>query len=499
MNQKAILGIVIVAILFFYLLFTIFYEADEFFDIVIVGSGLAGLSAGFESYRNAKGALKVIILEKETNYGGNSKKATSGINLLETPIQSKKNITDTFQLFYDDTMNSSKNLSNPELVVYLVNDSKNLFSFYQEIGIDLDQVSILGGHSVPRTHRPSNAPIGYSLVSRLFNLLYHDTNIEIRYNSNVIDLIYDEGDDIIKGVKYVHNNQTKYIRSKAVILASGGYGHDFDSTNSLLKEYAPHLLNFPTTNGAQTQGIGIKLGIKIGADTVNLDKVQIHPTGFVDVTDNNKKNKILAPELLRGVGGILINQTGERFCNELGYRDYVTEKIIENCKKAESDLIDQYEAYLILNQESVDKYGKNINFYIKQGYLQFYNSFEDFAENYNISKIILEKTIASYNMSANNNKDEFNKTIFPTKFNFNSSIYAGIVTPSIHYTMGGLKMNTKGEILNKNNSPIKGLYGCGEVTGGVHGGNRLGGNSLLECAVFGKRASENAIQYIKSS
>ena len=111
MNQKAILGIVIVAILFFYLLFTIFYEADEFFDIVIVGSGLAGLSAGFESYRNAKGSLKVIILEKESNYGGNSKKATSGINLLETPIQSKKNITDTFQLFYDDTMNSSTNLS----------------------------------------------------------------------------------------------------------------------------------------------------------------------------------------------------------------------------------------------------------------------------------------------------------------------------------------------------------------------------------------------------
>lgn len=496
MNQKAILGIVIVAVLFFYFLSTIFYETDEYFDIIIVGSGLAGLSAGFESYRRAKGALKVIILEKESSYGGNSKKATSGINLLDTPVQAAKNITDTFELFFNDTMNSSKNLSNPELVFSLVNDSKNLFSFYQDIGIDLEQVNILGGHSVPRTHRPSKAPIGYTLVSRLFNMLFHDTNIEIRYNSTVVDLIYDEEDDIVKGVKYIFNDQEKYIKSRAVILASGGYGHDFDSSNSLLKKYVPHLVNFPTTNGAQTQGIGIKLGIKIGADTVNMDKVQIHPTGFVDVTDNNKKSKILAPELLRGVGGILINQTGERFCNELGYRDYVTEKIIENCKKSNSDIIDQYEAFLILNQQGVDKYGKNINFYIKQGYLQFYKSFDDFAESYNISKTTLEKTIASYNISSDNKKDEFNKTIFPAKFVFDSSIYVGIVTPSIHYTMGGLKMNTKGEILNKKNSPIKGLYGCGEVTGGVHGGNRLGGNSLLECAVFGKRASESAIQYI---
>ena len=99
-------------------------------------------------------------------------------------------------------------------------------------------------------------------------------------------------------------------------------------------------------------------------------------------------------------------------------------------------------------------------------------------------------------MNYENNIDEFNKTIFPLKFNYNSTIYAGIVSPSIHYTMGGVKINRDGEVINTEGNVIKGLYGAGEVTGGVHGGNRLGGKSLLECAVFGKRVSDAALEYI---
>ena len=110
-------------------------------------------------------------------------------------------------------------------------------------------------------------------------------------------------------------------------------------------------MNYPTTNGELTLGSGIKLGRAIGADLVDMDQVQIHPTGFVDLKDRYVKKKFLAPELLRGVGGILINEKGERFCNELGTRDYVTGKITENCQKQDNKKIEQYESFLLMNQE----------------------------------------------------------------------------------------------------------------------------------------------------
>ena len=284
--------------------------------------------------------------------------------------------------------------------------------------------------------------------------------------------------------------------SKVVILATGGYAHDYDPNTSLLKEFAPLLMKYPTTNGDGSTGIGVKISMKIGAKLIDMDKVQVHPTGFVDMKNEFEKKKLLAPELLRGVGGILVNQTGNRFCNELGTRDYVTEQILANCEKKTNRIVEQYEAFMLINQEGVDNYGNNINFYIKKGLLSSYENFTAFGNAFNISENTLKKTIQQYNMNYDNNIDEFNKTIFPLKFNYNSTIYVGIVSPSIHYTMGGVKINRDGEVINTEGNVIKGLYGAGEVTGGVHGGNRLGGNSLLECAVFGKRVSDAALEYI---
>ncbi len=293
------------------------------------------------------------------------------------------------------------------------------------------------------------------------------------------------------------NNKEKIIKSKTVILTCGGFGHDFESKDSLLKEFAPNLLNFPTTNGIQTTGSGIKIVRKIGGDLIHMDKIQLHPTGFVDFSNRFSKNKILAPELLRGVGGILINQKGERFCNELGTRDYVTKKIIENCNKVNRDDIDQYESYLIINEKGYKDYGLNINFYYNKGLLQKYSNFKSFSEKNNINFTILNNTIFKYNEYVDKGEDNFEKKIFYTKFDINSTIYVAIITPSIHYTMGGIKINSKAEVLNIKDKVIKGLYAAGEVTGGIHGANRLGGNSLLECVVYGRRAAHSAFNNMK--
>ena len=483
----------------------LFENDDEVYDIIVVGAGLAGVTATYESYIKSKGKLKIVLLEKQKNFGGNSAKATSGINILNSPLQKAENVKDTYDLFFSDTIKSGKGRSVPDLVSTLVKDSVSVFDFFTNIKADLSKLGLLGGHSVPRTCRPSKATVGYHLTSTVYNTLMKSSSIIFSPNSTVIELIYDRKKRTVNGVKVLINGKEKILKSKAVILTCGGFGHDFDSNDSLLKEFVPNIMKFPTTNGPQTTGGGVKIARSIGADLVDMDQVQIHPTGYVDFKDRFSKNKILAPELLRGVGGILINQKGERFCNELGTRDYVTEKILNNCEKVPNTFnIDQYEAYLILNENSTIKFGPNIKFYINKGLFKKYNNFEDFAKTNKIDFKNLEKTILTYNNYAiKNEPDPFGKNVYPEQFNINQPVYVAVISPVIHYCMGGIKINKDTEVISikrkkKRSFVINGLFAAGEVTGGVHGGNRLGGNSLLECAVFGRRAANSAIRYIEN-
>ena len=479
-----------------------FTESDKYdYDIIIVGSGLAGLSAAYEANNISNGKLKICVIEQESKYGGNSMKATSGINILNSPIQKKENVKDSYELFFNDTRISGKYINNADLVSTLVNDSIDIYNFFTKQKADLSKLGILGGHSVKRTLRPEKIPVGFHLTSTTYNNIQKLNNIDIKLNSTVTNLIYSKNDNIVKGVYYYTSDnkyKEKFLKSKTVILATGGFGHDFSEEDSLLKKYVPKLMKFPTTNGPQTKGIGMKIAIKIGAAVVDMDEVQLHPTGFVDLDNRYDNHKILAPELIRGVGAILINQNGKRFCNELGPRDYVSQRIIKNCNLAYTEKIKQYEAFIILNQEALDEYGGNILFYVKKGLLRKYNSIEEFSKVFNLNSTQVKITFEKYNKDCDKKIDEFGKRVFPRKINPNNYFYAGIVTPSIHYTMGGIKMNKDGEIINIHGNVIKGLYGAGEVTGGVHGGNRLGGNSLLECAVYGRRTARAAYQFIKN-
>ena len=486
---------------FISILILILITSNENYDLVIIGGGLAGLTAAYESNLKSNNTLNIVLIEQASNIGGNSNRATSGINLLETPPQKENNIIDNYTIFFSDTMKSGKYINNPSLVSTFINGTKTLYDYYtNNFGIDITLLGILGGHSVARTHRPtdSNNVIGSYLINKVFEKINQENNdIKILYNSTVIELLKNETENNIYGIKYIKDSEIKEIYCKAVILTSGGYGHDFGE-NGLLKEFVPQYMNYPTTNGELTLGFGIKLARAIGADLVNMEQVQVHPTGFVDLNNRYIKKKFLAPELLRGVGGILLNQKGERFCNELGTRDYITNKIIQNCQKQDTEEIEQYECFLVMNQEMAEDFGINNFYFYKniQGFIKEHNNFTEMANDLNINYNKIKNTIDKYNSAFDKKLDEFNKTTFPHKFYLDKTVYSMIITPSIHYTMGGLKINNKGEVLNSNNQPIQGLFGAGEVTGGIHGGNRLGGNSLAECGVYGRISANSAVEYI---
>lgn len=338
---------------------------DEIYDLVIIGGGLAGLTAAYEANLKSNNTLKIALIEQLSSLGGNSKRATSGINLLETVPQKVNNVEDNYTIFYSDTMRSGKNINDPKLLDTFSKGKKDLYQYFtNNFNIDIKLLGQLGGHSVARTHRPtdSNFVIGFYLISRISEKVKEIKNIKIYYNSTVVKLLKNETNNKIYGLKYKNKKEQKekIVYCNAIILTSGGFGHDFGE-NGFLKEFVPHIMKFPSTNGHQSIGSGVKLGREIGADLVDMDKVQVHPTGFVDPKNRYAKDKFLAPELLRGVGGILVNEYGDRFCNELGTRDYVTNKIKENCKKQDTDILDQYECFLLMNEEMAIEFGHNFN------------------------------------------------------------------------------------------------------------------------------------------
>lgn len=187
--------------------------------------------------------------------------------------------------------------------------------------------------------------ITYAQLERLEDLAESTPDrVKIVKKAHVTKLIK-EGDRVV-GVEYT---DPKGAVSKAygpVILATGGYAADF-TESSFIKQYRPELYELPTTNGDHSTGDGHKMALAIGASAIDMEKIQVHPTGLVDPKDENAKVKFLAAEALRGVGGLLLDNEGQRFCDELGRRDYVTGKIWESGKVWVCPVVSERRADLI--------------------------------------------------------------------------------------------------------------------------------------------------------
>ena len=488
-------------------------------DVVVVGAGGAGMTAAITAAAEGK---SVVILESQSMVGGNSVRATGGMNAGKTVYQDEnefgesagvektlktaaekyadnetitalaktvseqwaeyqKNPTgyfDSVELMELDTMIGGKGLNNPELVETLCSNSADAIDWLDEHGITLHSVSSFGGASVKRIHRPVDGDgKTVSVGSYMIPLLQENCDkagVQTLLNTTATEILTDANGAAV-GVKATGaSGETVTVNAKAVVLATGGFGANLD----MVVEYKPELKGFMTTNAAGAQGQGIEMATAIGADTVDMDQIQIHPTVEANTA-------ALITEGLRGDGAVLINAEGKRFIDEVGTRDVVS--------AAEIAQTGSY-SWLVVDQAMVDA-SSVIQGYIKKGYTVTGETYEELGKAMGVDEAAFAETMNTWNgyVEAKNDPD-FGRTSFANPLN-TAPYYAIKVTAGVHHTMGGLKINTNTEVLKADGSVIPGLFAAGEVTGGVHGANRLGGNAVADFTVFGRIAGAAASKY----
>ena len=494
---------------------TVSYDAD----VVVIGAGGAGMTAAMTA---ADAGQKVVILESQAMVGGNSARATGGMNAAKTVYQDEnefdqaagvektlataaekyadnETITalaktvseqwaayqanptgyfDSVELMELDTMVGGKGINDPELVKTLCEGTADAIDWLDENGITLHNVSSFGGASVKRIHRPVNeegkvVSVGAYMIP-LLQENCEKRGIDIVLNTTV-DTILTDANGAAVGVSGTDKDgNTVVVNAKSVILATGGFGANLD----MVTQYKPELAGFMTTNAAGAQGQGIEMATAIGAGTVDMDQIQIHPTVEANTA-------ALITEGLRGDGAILVNANGERFIDEVGTRDVVS--------AAEIAQPGSY-SWLIVDQAMADA-SSVIQGYIKKGYTKTGATYEELAKELDIDPAAFANTMETWNsyVEAKNDPD-FGRTSFANPLN-NGPYYAIKVTAGVHHTMGGVTINSATEVLKEDGTVIPGLFAAGEVTGGVHGANRLGGTAVADFVVFGRIAGESAANY----
>ena len=488
-------------------------------DVVVVGAGGAGMTAAITAAAEGK---SVVILESQSMVGGNSVRATGGMNAGKTVYQDEnefgesagvektlktaaekyadnETITalaktvseqwaayqanptgyfDSVELMELDTMIGGKGINDPELVETLCANSADAIDWLDEHGITLHNVSSFGGASVKRIHRPVNAEgKTVSVGSYMIPLLQENcekAGVKMMLDTTATEILTD-ANGAAAGIKATGSTgETVTVNAKAVVLTTGGFGANLD----MVVKYKPELKGFMTTNAAGIQGQGIEMAEAIGAATVDMDQIQIHPTVEANTA-------ALITEGLRGDGAVLINGEGKRFIDEVGTRDVVS--------AAEIAQTGSY-SWLVVDQAMVDA-SSVIQGYIKKGYTVTGSTYEELGEAMGVDAAAFAETMEKWNgyVEAKNDPD-FGRTSFANPLN-TAPYYAVKVTAGVHHTMGGLKINANTEVLNEKGEVIPGLSAAGEVTGGVHGANRLGGNAVADFTVFGRIAGAAASDY----
>eukprot|EP00123_Amoebidium_parasiticum_P017445 comp23856_c0_seq1/m.41714 comp23856_c0_seq1/g.41714 ORF comp23856_c0_seq1/g.41714 comp23856_c0_seq1/m.41714 type:complete len:817 (-) comp23856_c0_seq1:529-2979(-) len=469
--------------------------------VVVIGATITGMCAAVAA---DKAGASVVILDRGKHACNQTH--TVSINLIGTTLQEELGIKDSVEDYVKD-LSAGGSSENTRIVEQLAREASNpdLHSFLTDtLGLNFVRVHKSSGSTIPRTHMATNPDLGQAVRSALEQKILESESIRIITNVSVEKLLTEAdptGGDRVTGVTYTTTRpsgkvSTVKLYCDAVVVATGGY----NSAEDLLTKFCgPEVAAMPRTFGEVGSGSGIRLLQDIGVLLVHMDKVSLHPTTFIDPKDPGVKEKWIAQEPLRIHGGLLVLPDGKRFVNEVDVKDSLVNTIKEKGQPhpfgpAGRDLPC---AFIILNQAAAYPCEGLVRNYVAEGQMREYNGLEDLCKDLKIDQQGLTDTFVEVSKIARGQAtDPLGRTNMPTNYSPYDKLYAGCITPALHYTVGGVATNQYAQVIREQTmTHVPGLFAAGEIAANVQGDHRIPGNALLEAVVFGRISGELAANY----
>ena len=457
-------------------------------DVVVIGGGGSGMAAALSALE--AGAHKVVILEKLGYLGGSTQVSGGAFNAVDDARQKPQGIVDSKPIFFEATMRGGHYVGNPELVHYLTYNATDAVAWLEKEGVEFrDKIGAATGSLGQRSHY-GKKPAGWAYTSVFEKRLKEfGDRVEILTDTPAQHLIVKNG--AVVGVKALrHGKQPITVNAASTVIATGGFGANIpmrqkENTGVWKEVSLDKRIGTTNINGA-AQGQGIAIAREAGADIIGLSDIQLHPNG-------TPGTGLMQDIATSGRNRLFINTNGDRFVSESAARDTL-------CKAIFAQPGGTY--FLLMNklrypdETKPDRMGVTMQDMLKLGRVKKAATLDEMAALLNVPAANLKAAVAEYNKAATNKGT-------PDKFGFVATNtddapmtegpwYACPKVPTVHHTMGGIRINVHAQVLNKKGSPVKGLYAAGEVTGGIHGANRLGGNAIADVYTFGKVAGESA-------
>lgn len=489
-------------------------------DIVVVGAGGAGLSAAVSA--ESKGA-KVIVVEKTVSVGGNTLRAGGWFNCADPERQKELEMSDAQRKTVEDmlakephddkmaelqaelaeqwkayqdagsvglfdstvfhalqTYDGGDYLGNLELIKEFADQAPVTLEWLESLGVDVNPtVTMCVGALWQRSHSVvDNTNIGYGYIHALDETAKAKENITFLFETAATELITDDTGRVT-GVKAVGNDGTSYTlnAAKGVILATGGFGGDLEKVREIRPDIPESIR---TTSISACTGDGIWMAQAVGADTVDLDQIQLYP--LASAVDGSTGYAMVGPTT-----AMYVNPKGERYVNENERRDVLAKAAF-----------DQGGVIYCISDSTAANNTRDINvveYAVAKGDAYKADTLEGLAEQLGMDPAVFVDTVNKFNSYVDNESDpDFGRTIYGPNLKVETApFYASPRSPSVHHTMGGLKIDGSAHVISTEGEIIPGLFAAGETTGGLHGSNRLGGNAIADCLTFGRIAGEAAM------
>ncbi len=448
-------------------------------DVVVIGGGGAGLSSAVSAHQNG---ATVLVLEKMSRVGGNTMISGAAYNTVDPVRQKAQGIEDSVEKHFTQTYEGGDKLGNPELIRTLVENSYPTLQWLEGLGMEFkDELFTVLGGLWPRAHAPAK-PLGTGFIETYTN--YIDKNkdkMEVMVNTKVTEIIMENGKAV--GVKAIGENGEVIVHAnKGVVLAAGGFANNPEMREEYNKHW-PSLVNIKSTNHSGATGDGITIAKAVGANLVGMEWIQLLPMG-------DPESGSLSGNIEQSVENrIFVNKDGNRFVDEGARRDVMTKALME---QKDSFMWVVLDSQNYPTGDEKNHFNESINELVAAGRAYKADTLEDLAKQIGVDPANFVKSVEEFNANVDSKTaDEFGRTLYQWKID-KAPYYAGARVPTVHHTMGGIEIDTETHAIGTNGNIIPGLYAAGEVTGGIHGSNRLGGNALADINVFGRIAGANA-------